>query len=106
MKTHVISIAVLLTLMPSAARAQGGDAVKGLAVAQAQCAQCHAIHKGAAPSPNVRAPTFAAIAAVPGMTAIALNAFLLTSHATMPNIILTADDRRDLVAYIVSLRAD
>jgi hypothetical protein len=38
------------------------------------------------------------------MTAIALTVALQTSHATMPNIILSPDDRRDVIAYILSLR--
>ena len=36
------------------------------------------------------------------MTAIAMNSFLNTSHRTMPNIVLTADQRKEIVDYILS----
>jgi mono/diheme cytochrome c family protein len=105
MKGRFMAVAVLIAAAPSLALAQEiGDPVKGLAVAQAQCAGCHALYKGAGVSPNFRAPTFETIAAVPGMTAIALNAALQTSHVTMPNIILARDDQRNVIAYILSLQ--
>jgi mono/diheme cytochrome c family protein len=89
----------------TAAHAQEGDSREGLAVAQHLCASCHAIHRGAAASPNSKAPTFEVIAAVPGMTALALGVALRTSHREMPNIILDADQRANVIAYILSLRA-
>jgi mono/diheme cytochrome c family protein len=81
---------------------ENGDPVEGLAVARAQCGTCHAVFKGVE-SPRSEAPPFDTIAAVPGMTAIALTVALQSSHATMPNIILNPDDRRNVVAYILSL---
>jgi cytochrome c len=50
------------------------------------------------------APSFAAVAATPGMTAMALNVFFQTSHRNMPNLILTADQTREIIAYITSLK--
>ena len=47
---------------------------------------------------------FPVLAATPGMTTIALTAALLTSHRLMPNIILQPDERRDVIAYILSLK--
>jgi hypothetical protein len=38
------------------------------------------------------------------MTSIALSAALNTSHRTMPNIILQADEQADVIAYILSLK--
>jgi hypothetical protein len=38
------------------------------------------------------------------MTAIALSAALNTSHPTMPNIMLEAAERADIIAYILSLK--
>jgi mono/diheme cytochrome c family protein len=75
-------------------------------VAQRACAECHAVDKGQARSPNVAAPAFAAIAATRGMTAAALLAALQTSHPdrTMPNFILPPEELRDVVAYILSLQ--
>ncbi len=82
---------------------ESGDAGRGLAFAQLTCASCHAVRGNVGP-PNSAAPGFSEIAAVPGMTAIALNAALQTSHKTMPNLIIAPGDRADVVAYILSLR--
>jgi mono/diheme cytochrome c family protein len=86
------------------ASAQEGDALAGRTVAQNTCATCHAI-SGGQQSTNANAPAFDKIANVPGMTAIALQASLQTSHRAMPNLILSTEDRRNVVAYILSLRA-
>ncbi len=94
----VSAIAILPAL------AQEGDARAGLAVAQNTCAACHAI-RGGQQSANANAPSFEKIAGVPGMTAIALQASLQTSHRSMPNLILSTEDRRNVAAYILSLKA-
>ncbi len=76
----------------------------GRLLAQQVCSECHAVGKQDLGSPNSQAPSFARIADTPGMTAIALNVFLNTSHPTMPNIILTNDQTNEIVDYILSLR--
>ena len=76
----------------------------GLVLAKHDCAECHAVEKGAFVSPKAAAPRFEVIANTPGMTATALTAALLTSHRTMPNLILNANERSDVIAYILSLR--
>jgi hypothetical protein len=81
-----------------------GQPSRGLASARHLCAECHAVQKGQAQSPNDNAPPFPAIASVPGMTATALSATLNTPHRTMPNIMLAADEQADIVAYILSLK--
>ena len=53
-----------------------------------------------------RTRVFDVIAAVPGMTGLALQSMLQTSHREMPNLILQSDERADLIAYILSLRAN
>jgi hypothetical protein len=66
--------------------------------------ECHAVLRGEVRSPNAAAPPFQAVARVPGMTAAALHVALTTSHRTMPNIILDAEERRNIAAYILSLK--
>jgi mono/diheme cytochrome c family protein len=100
----VLACALLLAGGGPNARAQDGNVQRGLTLAQDLCTTCHAIHRGAALSPNVQAPTFEMIASVPGMTALALGVALRTSHREMPNIILEDRQRADIVAYILSLR--
>jgi mono/diheme cytochrome c family protein len=81
-----------------------GQPGRGLALAQRLCSQCHAVRKEQARSPNDNAPRFQVIASVPGMTSIALSAALNTSHRTMPNILLQADEQADVIAYILNLK--
>jgi len=81
-----------------------GDLQQGRALANQVCAECHAVGIGDSRSPNLLAPRFEAVADTPGMTAVALNAFLHTSHRTMPNLELTADQASGVIAYILSLK--
>jgi mono/diheme cytochrome c family protein len=93
------------TLVPACVLAQEADNVgHGRQIAQSICVECHIVAKDQRVSPNSEAPPFPVIAATPGMTSIALTAALLTSHRLMPNIILDADERRDAIAYILSLK--
>ncbi|MBU6319359.1 MAG: cytochrome C [Alphaproteobacteria bacterium] len=86
------------------ASAQTGDAARGLSYARRACAECHMVEKGERPQGRLLSgPSFERVAAVPGMTGMALTAWLTTSHPTMPNFIIEADRMDDLVAYIRSL---
>jgi mono/diheme cytochrome c family protein len=90
---------------PAAALAQeSGDIAHGREIAQTICSACHVVTRDKSVSPNSASPPFPTIAATPGMTAIALTAVLTTSHRLMPNIILQPDERRDVIAYILTLK--
>jgi mono/diheme cytochrome c family protein len=102
LKDIMLAAAVALS-MPAQAQ-ETGQAGRGLALAQRLCAECHAIEKQYARSPNANAPRFQAVASTPGMTAMALSAALNTSHHSMPNILLAADEQADIIAYILSLK--
>ena len=100
-------ISTLLTTSGLVLAQQNGQPQAGLALAKHVCTECHAVEKGTTISPNAAAPRFEVIANTPGMTAAAISAALLTSHRTMPNLILNGDERGDIIAYILSLkRAD
>jgi len=104
-KFGAMAFAVALGLSPLHAAAQDfGDSQKGLAFAKMICAECHAVEKTVASSPNRDAPPFAAVSATSGMTAMALRTWLQTSHPTMPNIVLKSEDRDNVIAYILSLK--
>jgi len=90
------SALLLLPLLPSALGQQLGDPAAGERLAVANCAKCHDA-RGAAPA-------FTKIAAMPSTTQTSLGVFLQTSHGSMPNLILSATDRNNLIAYILSLR--
>jgi mono/diheme cytochrome c family protein len=105
MRFSCLSIMVIGVVVAQQARAQEvADLQKGRALAQQVCSECHAVGAADARSPNALAPRFEAVAATPGMTAAALNAFLHTSHRDMPNLVLTADQTSGIIAYILSLK--
>jgi len=82
-----------------------GDVARGHVYASHACGGCHGIEPGEAGSPQPGAPSFQAVANTPGITTISLNAWLQSSHPTMPNLILERDDAADVIAYILSLRS-
>jgi mono/diheme cytochrome c family protein len=81
-----------------------GSPASGRRLAERLCAECHNVQPDAPRSASFGAPSFVTVAAVPGMTATALFATLQTSHRTMPNVMLGADEKSDIIAYILSLR--
>lgn len=82
-----------------------GDPAKGRAFAVRTCTSCHLVAKSEAHQPeSSSAPTFDAIANQVTTTASGLRAFLSTPHANMPNLILTDQQQRDVIAYIMSLK--
>lgn len=99
--------AILLLLGPlGAAPALAQDPVlvqRGRTVAEQRCAACHAVRAGETASPVAAAASFTRVSATPGMTELALQAMLQTSHRTMPNLILDVDEMREVIAYILSL---
>lgn len=88
---------------PDAAPARNDAAARGLAHAEDVCAACHAVTPGQ-DSTNLDAPPFEAIANTPGMTRLALSAWLGSSHPSMPNLIVTPDQADDLWAYLETLK--
>ncbi len=106
---HPRSIAAFLFAavlgLHSAEAQQIGNVEEGRAYARAHCAECHGVEtNGEDFSPNIDAPDFSVVANTPGMTERALVVWLQTSHPTMPNFMIPAEVRDNLVAYIMSLR--
>jgi len=96
-------IVTILSSTPSARAQDSFEARQGRAFAQRVCATCHGIVLGAT-SPVAGAPNFYTIASTPGMSELALRVALQTPHHSMPNLMLTADEMRDVTAYIMSQR--
>jgi mono/diheme cytochrome c family protein len=95
----------IVLVAAGAAQAQPtGEPLKGRAFAEEICAECHAVLRGQRQSPNGEAPTFEEIATTPGMTSVALTAALRTPHRRMPNIILSDEQLRNVIAYFLSLQ--
>jgi mono/diheme cytochrome c family protein len=81
-----------------------GDATAGRRLAETECATCHAVGTNQR-SPNRAAPSFADIGASPGLTATAIRVWLQSPHATMPNVKLSDEDKDNVIAYLLSLKA-
>jgi mono/diheme cytochrome c family protein len=84
--------------------ADDGSASRGVAYARRICAECHAVEAGQSRSPDPYAPAFEVIANTPGMSAIALNAWLHSPHPSMPNLEVDSRSRNDIAAYFRSLQ--
>lgn len=93
-----------LIVLSSPAAAQDAEARAGRVTAETNCAECHGVRDGQLESPAASAPSFERIANVPGMTALALQAALQTTHRTMPNVMLKPDELREIVRYILTLK--
>lgn len=104
LKRAAARAAILFTMISASAAQESGDKERGRALAGRICADCHAILPGAANTPAPGVATFEVIANTPGMTAMALAVWLTTPHRNMPNLILSAQEREDVIAYITSLR--
>lgn len=95
---------VLLACIPAAGAQTPGNPQRGRASAAMLCAECHRTEPGPGSSLLNTAPPFASVAKTRGMNAMALNVWLVTSHPTMPNIVLAPDTADDIIAYILTLR--
>src|SRR5579863_6082919 len=88
------------------------DADRGQYVATKWCSECHRIapdqpsgmRPGHILEPSVGAPSFMDIAARPGVSATSLDHFLSDVHLPMPTYRLSEDERRTVIAYILSLK--
>jgi mono/diheme cytochrome c family protein len=91
--------AVAATPRPSAA------AKRGLEVAEARCAVCHAVRANQS-SPNPESPSFEDVANRTGLSQASLAQYLRDAHNYPAAMDFTIERRqvRDLSAYFVSLR--
>lgn len=94
----------LVALAGCSASAQTGNWERGLAYSREACAACHSVEPGDITPPFSQAPSFAAISRIPGMTSMALTAWMHTSHPNMPNLVVKSPELDDLLAYFAALR--
>lgn len=88
------------------------EAERGRYVAVKWCAECHRVgpdepsgmRPGHVLPPPAGVPSFMAIVARPRVTAGWLYRFFDEPHLPMPGYRLSEDERRDLIAYMLSLR--
>ena len=103
MRAVTIPIVMVLSIaMCGLAAAQ--DAVRGQALAERWCANCHVVNPAATTGRADGLPTLPALAARKDVTAATLKGAMTATHSRMPDLQLGARDQEDLVAYIFSLR--
>lgn len=101
---HVASgLACLLAFMPAVLAQSRPDAASGRAIAERWCSACHLVVPDQRTA-TAGVPPFAEIARRHAGATGMLEGFLADPHPPMPDLSLTRQEIRDLVAYIGSLR--
>jgi cytochrome c len=91
-------------LLPGEAGAQGwGDVAAGRAMAEQWCAACHMVAPDQAQA-LADVPTFMDIARSADGDFEVLEGFLIDPHPPMPDMSLTRQEIRDIMAYFATLR--
>ena len=101
LRRSAAAMAAVVLHAPTAGAA--GDAASGKALATTWCASCHLV----APeqrTATTEAPPFESVAQRSQEEIAALAAFLADPHPPMPQMSLTRQEIRDLLAYIGSLK--
>ncbi|WP_146140230.1 c-type cytochrome [Alsobacter soli] len=95
--------AMALCWLGAPAAVQAQTARQGRAIVARDCTGCHAL-TGDRMGAGGRAPSFPAIARMSSTTELSVTVFLRTSHAPMPNIMLSPEEISAVAKYIVSLK--
>jgi len=103
MRAVTIPIVMLLSIA-TCGLAAAQDAMRGQALAERWCANCHVVNQAAMTGRADGLPTFPALAARKDITAATIKGAMTATHSRMPDLQLGARDQEDLVAYILSLR--
>ena len=90
------------------------DSDRGRYVAEKWCSECHRVapdqpsgmRAGHILPPPITAPSFMAIAARADTTADSLARFIGELHLPMPTYRLSETERREVIAYILSLKSE
>jgi len=102
---RALTVLAFLSATPWPGAAQAQDVLRGQALAERWCANCHVASRTATTGRSDGLPTFPALAERNDITAAKLKGAMSATHSRMPDLQLGARDQEDLVAYIFSLRA-
>ena len=100
-----VAAAALVSAVSAPAFAQPASAERGRELSQRLCTNCHVVDARAGGPVRVDVPTFAAIAARPDVSAEKIAGAIIIPHPAMPGVQLTVPEIRDIVAYMLSLKA-
>jgi len=93
---------LLLASAPAAAQTRAEQRENGQALAERWCSNCHLVSAAGPGRASDAVPSFAAIAARPGITAEGVATFLRVPHATMPDHGLTQRQAQDLAVFLLA----
>ena len=79
---------------------------RGRELAVKLCTGCHVVSRETSGAMSTDVPSFPAMANRQGTSAEQLAGRIIVPHPAMPGVPLTANEIRDLVAYIMSLKAN
>ena len=96
-------VALACAVASGAAVAAPPNPQNGAKIARHWCSSCHIVADDQARGTD-NVPTFAAIAATPGLDASRIAKFLADPHPKMPDMQLSRSEAADLAAYIASQR--
>ena len=99
-----LALTLVATGAATAAADELGDRREGRDFAMAICSECHWVSEKQIVIPENEAPSFFQVADDPAITATALRVFFGTPHQNMPDIMLSNEERDNVIAYILSLR--
>jgi len=101
----LFTVPLRAALAAVAAGAKAQDIPAGHAFAHEACNACHVVEFEQRTFRRfVIGPAFREIANTLAMTATTLQVFLTSSHPRMPNLILTPEEKANVIAYILSFR--
>ncbi|UEM25303.1 hypothetical protein JL100_035170 (plasmid) [Skermanella mucosa] len=105
MRRGMLAAALVTLAAQATADAQSvGSPVRGREQADRLCGDCHVVAPGQDGSRSL-GPNLAEYVRDPAITEMALRSYLQTSHPVMPNIMLTAEETDDIVAYLLDRKA-
>lgn len=102
-RVPTLAVAILVLSLQAASAYAAGNAAAGKALAERWCASCHLVAPEQATA-TTEAPPFQSIARRSSGDLGALAAFLADPHPPMPQMSLTRQEIKDLLAYISSLK--
>lgn len=104
---QVLNTALGAPAQPGRAYRAKANVSAGRTFAERRCAVCHVVAADpTTASMGTTAPDFAAIANVRGMSPVVLREFLFGPHPTMPYLVLSEKQAKDVIDYIMSLQVN
>ncbi len=100
-----ISLLMAFGACPAVAQQGSADLVRGQELASNMCAFCHDVSSDQSGLSLDGVPSFVRIASKPYQSAEAVAESIIFPHPDMPKVSLTATDLRDVIGYIMSLKA-